>query len=420
MAPSTPEDGALQRLSPLTLAALADSGWWVVAGEEKEGGEGAGASIQAAASPMDWGRGAGCEFVTQPCSQWAAQRGPSQPYFCPGLPTPGFADGQLLVEAGIVPASAAPSAASRSACTPDGRALATCGDVPGPGRFTNGCVLAASSAPWVGGSRLSCSSSSSIGGMAGADAASASDAADDDEWWSSRELRVFAAMGGGAGGAGKYCAVPASSEPSDRICPVSAGVATQQQHQQRGWSLPFGGERQGAAAASAPTCSSEAAMGTYWCVSARCMSDNRVALDVKLADGSRALVPCEAEEEEQQGDSGGGKQRPLLPWERGVADLAGRLPSTFRSGRVSCPPASTVCAEQQQQQDGGHLENGGGGGGCNPAVCAPPYGECSGSGSSSSSTCRCLRLDAYGPMCRRSVIQYPPAPYYRRLRPHGG
>jgi hypothetical protein len=453
MAPSVPEDGALQRLSPLTLAALADSGWWVVVmpEEEEEVGEGSNrgdrsSSLVFPGAPMEWGRGAGCEFVTRPCSEWAAAAAADadasaaaaaaassthQPYFCPGLPTPGYADGQLLVEAGLVPASKAPAAVSRSACTPDGRALATCSDSPGPGRFTNGCVLAASSAPYAAGPRLSCSGGSDDGG--------GGDGNDDDEWWSSRELRVFAAMGGGAGGSGKYCAVPASSDPSDRICPImvygaaekGAAATGRRQRRQRqqaagGWLLGGGGGGEQHAAAAGTTCASEAAMGTYWCVSARCVAGDQVALEVRLplqddqggdggggggggGGGATRLVPCE------RGGGGGGamgaaEPSPLLPWERGVADLAAQLPSAFRSGRVSCPPAATVCAEERAREGW----KGGGGSGCDPAACAPPYGECV------KGACRCLRLDAYGPACRQSVIPDPPAPYYRRLRPHGG
>jgi hypothetical protein len=412
MAPATPEDGALQRLSPITLAALADSGWWVVAGSD-DGGKDAGDddSPLAPGAPMEWGRGAGCDFVAQSCADWARDRGNNQPYFCPGLPTPGYADGQLLVSAGLVRASDAPQAASRAACTPDGRALATCGDSPGPGRFTNGCVMASSSAPWPGGARLSCSSGGDSGARGSGDG--------DDDWWSARELRVFAAMGGGAGGDGKYCAAPVSDDAADRICPAAA-AQQQQLSGRRGWAAAVAAAALGESAPGlGPTCSSEAAMGTYWCVSAQCVrgaagKEDGVALDVALRDGSRRSVPCERQQEE--GDSTALPPPPLAPWERGVADLARHLPEAYRSGRVTCPPAAVVCPQQQASS-------------CPPG-CAPPFGECGGQGGNggsgggggagASSSCRCLRLGATGADCRQSVIPEPPAPFYRRLRPYGG
>jgi len=464
MAPATPEDGALQRLSTLTLAALADSGWWVVsAGGDGDGdgdgsGSGGAASAAAAASasppgpllaagaPMDWGRGAGCAFVTQPCAEWAAARPRGQPYFCPGLPTPGFADGQLLVAAGLVDALAAPAAASRAACTPDGRALATCGDVPGPGLFTNGCVLAASSAPWTGGGRLSCASlGGGIGG--GGIGGSGGVGGGDDEWWSPRELRVFEAMGGGAGGADKFCATPVSADPADRVCPTAAAAAAaaavatlSARPQRRGWGATAAAATPATPAQPGPTCGSEAAMGTYWCVSARCVEGGRVvALDVGLRDGTRRLVPCEAAAAAASVKAAAGAEgavegaagavtpaATLEPWERGVADLARHLPGAFSSGRVTCPPAASVCAggrlQRQQQQE--WLAAGGAAAeaaaaaaaACARSGCAPPFGECAHDGGG----CRCLRLDASGPDCRGSVVPDPLAPFYRRLRPYGG
>lgn len=53
MSPARPIDRSRARLSAFTLAALEDSGWY--------------AADYSNAEPLDWGRGAGCEFVLNTC-----------------------------------------------------------------------------------------------------------------------------------------------------------------------------------------------------------------------------------------------------------------------------------------------------------------------------------------------------------------
>jgi hypothetical protein len=55
------------RMSPLTLALLQDTGWYEV--------------NMTHAGYLEWGRGAGCGFVSDSC--WAFMKAnPEQPYFC--------------------------------------------------------------------------------------------------------------------------------------------------------------------------------------------------------------------------------------------------------------------------------------------------------------------------------------------------
>jgi hypothetical protein len=67
MSPARPIDRSRSRLSPFTLAALEDSGWYV--------------ANYADAEPLDWGRGAGCDFVTSSCWDYMTKHR-DQPYFC--------------------------------------------------------------------------------------------------------------------------------------------------------------------------------------------------------------------------------------------------------------------------------------------------------------------------------------------------
>jgi hypothetical protein len=53
MSPARPIDRSRARLSAFTLAALEDSGWYRANYDDAE--------------PLDWGRGAGCDFVLLSC-----------------------------------------------------------------------------------------------------------------------------------------------------------------------------------------------------------------------------------------------------------------------------------------------------------------------------------------------------------------
>lgn len=53
MSAARPIDRSRARLSPFTLAALEDSGWYIASYDDAE--------------PLDWGRGAGCDFVLSTC-----------------------------------------------------------------------------------------------------------------------------------------------------------------------------------------------------------------------------------------------------------------------------------------------------------------------------------------------------------------
>jgi hypothetical protein len=59
--------GGPGRMSPLTLALLQDTGWYEV--------------NMSAAGYMEWGRGAGCNFVKSSCFNYM-KTNPEQPYFC--------------------------------------------------------------------------------------------------------------------------------------------------------------------------------------------------------------------------------------------------------------------------------------------------------------------------------------------------
>lgn len=67
MSPARPIDRSRARLSAFTLAALEDSGWYKADYSDAE--------------PLDWGRGAGCDFVLSSCWEFI-DKVPGQPYFC--------------------------------------------------------------------------------------------------------------------------------------------------------------------------------------------------------------------------------------------------------------------------------------------------------------------------------------------------
>ncbi|KAF8059103.1 Invadolysin [Scenedesmus sp. PABB004] len=67
MGPARPIDRSRTRLSAFTLAALDDTGWYVIDYSHAE--------------PLEWGRGAGCAFVRRSCWDYARAT-PNQPYFC--------------------------------------------------------------------------------------------------------------------------------------------------------------------------------------------------------------------------------------------------------------------------------------------------------------------------------------------------
>lgn len=67
MSPARPIDRSRARLSDFTLAALEDSGWYTADYTDAE--------------PLDWGRGAGCDFVLSTCWDYITKN-PGQPYFC--------------------------------------------------------------------------------------------------------------------------------------------------------------------------------------------------------------------------------------------------------------------------------------------------------------------------------------------------
>jgi len=67
MSPARPIDRSRARLSAFTLAALEDSGWYAANYDDVE--------------PLDWGRGAGCDFVLSSCWDYI-NKVPGQPYFC--------------------------------------------------------------------------------------------------------------------------------------------------------------------------------------------------------------------------------------------------------------------------------------------------------------------------------------------------
>jgi hypothetical protein len=98
MQPASAEDSQRKRISAFTLNFLEDSGWYV--------------TDKSAAQELEWGRGAGCSFVLDGCSNWAASNAGKQSYYC--------AEGQ----------------AGKDVCTHDSRGIGVCSQIPGTSCYT--------------------------------------------------------------------------------------------------------------------------------------------------------------------------------------------------------------------------------------------------------------------------------------------
>jgi hypothetical protein len=97
MQPASAEDSQRKRISQFTLNFLDDTGWYV--------------TDKTSAQELEWGRNAGCSFVLDGCSSYAASH-KNQGYYC----TAGQAD--------------------KDVCTYDSRGIGMCSAIPGTTCFT--------------------------------------------------------------------------------------------------------------------------------------------------------------------------------------------------------------------------------------------------------------------------------------------
>lgn len=97
MQPASAEDSQRKRISQFTLTFLDDTGWYV--------------TDKSAAQELEWGRGAGCDFVLNGCSSYAASH-VKQTYYCNA--------GQE----------------HKDVCTYDSRGIGICSAIPGTQCYT--------------------------------------------------------------------------------------------------------------------------------------------------------------------------------------------------------------------------------------------------------------------------------------------
>lgn len=97
MQPASAEDSQRKRISQFTLAFLDDTGWYV--------------TDKSSAQELEWGRGAGCDFVLNSCSAFAASH-TKQTYYC------------------------AANQESKDVCTHDSRGIGVCSAIPGTQCYT--------------------------------------------------------------------------------------------------------------------------------------------------------------------------------------------------------------------------------------------------------------------------------------------
>lgn len=97
MQPATAEDSQRKRISQFTLTFLDDTGWYV--------------TDKSAAQELEWGRGAGCDFVLNGCSTYAASH-TKQTYYCKSQQE------------------------TKDVCTYDSRGIGVCSPIPGTQCYT--------------------------------------------------------------------------------------------------------------------------------------------------------------------------------------------------------------------------------------------------------------------------------------------
>lgn len=162
MQPASAEDSQRKRISAFTLNFLEDTGWYV--------------TDKSAAQELEWGRGAGCSFVLDGCSNWATSNAGKQSYYC------------------------AESQAGKDVCTHDNRGIGVCSMIPGTTCYT---ARADAAKPL-----LYCQDSASFArsGRQGAAAA-------------------FAAVGGAVGGDSSRCLNTPQQVCTGSACAGAAGAA---------------------------------------------------------------------------------------------------------------------------------------------------------------------------------------------------
>eukprot|EP00878_Enallax_costatus_P003097 GHUV01003296.1.p1 GENE.GHUV01003296.1~~GHUV01003296.1.p1 ORF type:complete len:484 (+),score=96.88 GHUV01003296.1:3288-4739(+) len=97
MQPASAEDSQRKRISQFTLTFLDDTGWYV--------------TDKSSAQELEWGRGAGCDFVLDGCSAYAASHA-KQTYYCTA------------------------NQESKDVCTYDSRGIGVCSAIPGTQCYT--------------------------------------------------------------------------------------------------------------------------------------------------------------------------------------------------------------------------------------------------------------------------------------------
>ena len=272
MTAARPMDRQRAVLSRLTLAALEDSGWY--------------AADYAGAPDLDWGKGAGCDFLLLPCAEFVA-RHPTQDLYCP------------------------PGTEGAARCTAGGRLWGRCR----ASTFTDGCLIVSREAPTAAGaaddfkSNFQCLPSAGAGGGALVDATTAAVQARVGATGAGPADRCFnlvapaaataTGAGGGGGGGNSSGTDKAASNATLCVAPVGPG--------EQGGPQPLG-------------CTRARAL----CFAAACDAGGQLSV----------VVP---------GAAKGGAPVKLACPTGTTLNLAARVTGRFAAGALECPDNARVC-----------------------------------------------------------------------------